>query len=84
MKHPFDVHVGAKLRDCRCSAGMTRAQLGAKLGVNPKRIQEFEAGEDRISSDLLRNIVAHMAVPPTFFFEGLAGALAGGGARSRN
>jgi transcriptional regulator with XRE-family HTH domain len=63
---------------------MTRAQLGAKLGVNPRRIQEFEAGEDRISSNLLRNIVAEMAVPPTFFFEGLAGALAGGASQNRS
>jgi transcriptional regulator with XRE-family HTH domain len=63
---------------------MTRAQLGAKLGVNPKRIQEYEAGEDRISSDLLRSIVAHMAVSPAFFFDGLASALATGGPQRGN
>jgi hypothetical protein len=32
----------------------------------------------------LRNIVAEMAVPPTFFFEGLAGALAGGASQNRS
>jgi len=84
MKHPFDVHVGAKLRDCRCSAGMTRAQLGARLGVNPQRIRKFEAGEDRISSNLLRDIVTEMAVPAAYFFEGLAGALASGVTQPRN
>jgi len=75
MKHPFDVHLGSRLRDCRCSAGMTRAQLAARLGVNTQRIRDFEAGEDRISSSLLRNIVAEMEVPAAFFFEGLEGAL---------
>lgn len=83
MKHPFDVHVGAKLRDCRCLAGMTRAQLGARLGVHPRRIRDFEAGEDRISSGLLRDIVAEMSVPAAFFFEGLPGVLAAAGSQSR-
>lgn len=84
MKHPFDVHLGSKLRHCRCSAGLTREQLGAKLGVDSRKIRDFEAGEDRISSSLLRSIVAEMAVPPAFFFDGLAGALGGSASPNRS
>ena len=75
MKHPFDVHVGERLRLCRRSAGMTRQELGARLGVDAREIREFERGEDRINSGLLRTLSAVTGVPPAFFFDGLADAL---------
>jgi transcriptional regulator with XRE-family HTH domain len=75
MKHPFDVHVGARLRLCRRSAGMTCQELGARLGVGAREIREFERGEDRINAGLLRNMSAVTGVPPAFFFDGLADAL---------
>jgi len=75
MKHPFDVHVGAKLRQCRLSARMSRQELGDMIGVDACAIREFEDGESRIESALLRSVVAVTGVSPAFFFEGLAGAL---------
>ena len=44
MKHPFDVHIGGKLRHCRCMAGMTQQQLGEKLGLKAQQIRNYEAG----------------------------------------
>jgi transcriptional regulator with XRE-family HTH domain len=75
MKHPFDVHVGAKLRQCRLSARMSRQELGARIGVDASKIRDFEEGEGRIESSLLRSVVAVTGVSPAFFFEGLACAL---------
>jgi transcriptional regulator with XRE-family HTH domain len=75
MKHPFDVHVGAKLRQSRWMAGMTRQQLGRRLGVDVEDILEYETGESRIGPDHMRNIVAVTGMPAAFFFDGLGGAL---------
>ena len=75
MKHPFDVHVGSKLRQCRCLAGMSHQQLGDTLGIKAHEIQEYETGVCRIGPSLMRNIVVVMGVPASFFFEGLASAL---------
>lgn len=75
MKHPFDVHIGGKLRHCRCLAGMTQQQLGEKLGIKAQQIQNYENGANRVSASHMRDIVAAMEVPVSFFFEDLARAL---------
>jgi len=75
MKHPFDVHVGSRLGQCRCRAGISQEQLGDALGIKAEQIQKYESGDDRITPDLMRNCVAVMGVPPSFFFEGLVSAL---------
>jgi|GEM_PF-5431611 len=75
MNHPFDVHVGWRLRHCRCLAGMTQQQLGEKLGIKVEQIQKYETGATGISANHMRDIAAAMEVPVSFFFEGLACAL---------
>ena len=74
MKHPFDVHVGGRLRHCRCLAGMTQQQLGAELGITAQQIQDYETGANRIGYSHMRDITAAMEMPASFFFEGLARA----------
>ncbi len=75
MMHPFDVHVGGRLRHYRCLAGMTQPQLGDKLGITAQQIQNYETGANGISAGHMRDIAAAMDVPVSFFFEGLALAL---------
>jgi transcriptional regulator with XRE-family HTH domain len=75
MKHPFDVHIGGKLRHCRCMAGMTQQQLGEKLGLKAQQIRNYEAGANRINPNHMRNIVAAMEVPASFIFVDLARVL---------
>ena len=75
MKHPFDVHVGGRLRHCRCSAGMTQQQLGDKLCITAQEVQDYEVGANQISANHMRDIVVVMEVPASFFYEGLALAL---------
>ncbi len=75
MKHPFDVHVGGRLRHYRCLAGMTQQQLGDELGITAQQIQNYETGVDRIGYSVMWDITAAMDVPVSFLFEGLALAL---------
>jgi transcriptional regulator with XRE-family HTH domain len=75
MKHPFDVHVGSKLSQCRCSMGMSRQQLGDMLGASAEQIQRYENGACRINPNVMRDIVVGMEAPASFFFEGLVSAL---------
>lgn len=75
MKHPFDVHIGARLRKCRRLAGMTRRELGSKVGVGAQELRRIEEGEGRIDPNLLREVVAVAGISPAFLFEGLAEAL---------
>jgi transcriptional regulator with XRE-family HTH domain len=75
MKHPFDVHIGVKLRHCRCMAGMTQQQLGEKLGLKAQQIQNYETGANRISASQMRDIVAALEMPASIFFVDLARAL---------
>ena len=75
MKHPFDVHVGMRLRHCRCLAGMTQQQLGDELGITAQQIQNYETGAKRIGYNVMWDLTAAMEVPASLFFEGLARAL---------
>ena len=75
MKHPFDVHIGGKLRHCRCLAGMTQQQLGEKLALKAQQIQNYETGANRINPNHMRDIVAVLKVPVAFLFVDLARAL---------
>ncbi len=75
MKHPFDVHVGWRLRHYRCLAGMTQQQLGDELGITAQQIENYETGAKRIGYSVMWDITAALDVPAVFFFEGLARAL---------
>ena len=73
MKHPVDIHVGKRVRQRRCLAGMTLQELGDKVGIKFQQIQKYETGTNRISASRMWDIAATMEVPVSFFFEGLDG-----------
>lgn len=75
MKHPFDVHVGERIRQSRCNADLSERALGLMLGVSTSQIHALEAGVVRVDSDLIRQVVDVLNVPAAFYFEGLATAL---------
>ncbi len=75
MRHPFDVHVGRRLRQCRCLAGLTQQELGDKLGIEAQQIEIYETGASRISANVMQSFEMAMEVPVPFFFVGLACAL---------
>jgi len=53
--------------------GMTQQQLGDRVGIRFQQIQKYETGTNRISASRMWDIAATMAVPVSFFFEGLHG-----------
>ena len=69
--HPIDQHVGRQLRLRRTQSGMTQTELGAKVGLSFQAVQQYEAGENRISASRLYQLARILDVPLTFFFDGL-------------
>ena len=52
MKHPFDVHVGARLKLCRRSAGLSRKEFGDRVGVGARDLERMEEGELSLEESL--------------------------------
>ena len=71
MKHPVDVHVGKRIRHRRWMVGMTQQQLADKVGIKFQQIQKYETGMNRVSASRLWDISSTLAVPISFFFEGI-------------
>ena len=70
-KHPVDVYVGKRVRQRRWMIGMTQQQLAEKVGIKFQQIQKYETGANRVSASRLWDIARVLAVPVSFFFEGL-------------
>ena len=75
MKHPVDAHVGKRIRHRRWMVGMTQQQLADRVGIKFQQIQKYETGMNRVSASRLWDIAQVLAVPISFFFEGLADAV---------
>ena len=71
MKHPVDVHVGKRIRHRRWMVGMTQQKLAELVGIRFQQIQKYETGMNRVSASRLWDIADALAVPISFFFEGL-------------
>lgn len=74
MKHPVDVHVGKRVRHRRWMVGMTQQQLAEKVGIKFQQIQKYETGMNRVSASRLWDIAEALAVPVSYFFEGMEDA----------
>ena len=71
MKHPVDVHVGKRIRQRRWMNGTTQQQLAEAVGIKFQQIQKYETGMNRVSASRLWDISHVLAVPVSFFFDGL-------------
>jgi len=69
----IDVHVGARLRLCRKSQGMSQGALASQLGMTFQQVQKYERGVNRISASVLFTIAQVLQVPVSYFFDGLPG-----------
>lgn len=70
--NPVDVHVGGRVRRRRKVIGMSQEQLADALGLTFQQVQKYERGANRVSASKLYAIAQALAVPVSFFFEGLA------------
>lgn len=69
--HPFDIHVGSRVRDRRLRLNMSQGNLGKFLGLTFQQIQKYESGRNRISAGLLPMIARTLGVEITHFYEGM-------------
>ncbi|GBD43609.1 hypothetical protein HRbin40_01085 [bacterium HR40] len=72
--HPFDRHLGERLRLARTLAGLSQSELAARLAVSFQRVQKYERGESRIGASRLFELARILGVEVAFFFEGLESA----------
>jgi transcriptional regulator with XRE-family HTH domain len=68
---PFGRHLGQKVRQRRWMLGLSREQLGNRLGLTIEQIARYETGKAEIDSTRLWDIATVLQVPIRFFFEGL-------------
>lgn len=67
MAHPFDIHVGKRLRHIREYNKQTQSDVGKSVGVAMQQIQKYEAGHNRISASRLYQIAQHFGVSIAYF-----------------
>lgn len=75
--HPVDRHVGARLRVARLQKKMSQECLARAAGVTFQQMQKYEKGDNRVSASRLWMIAQTLALPVSFFFEGLPEDLTG-------
>ena len=66
-----DRHVGARIRERRVMLGLSQQQLARMIGVTYQQAHKYERGLNRISAGRLYEISQVLAVPVSWFFEGL-------------
>jgi transcriptional regulator with XRE-family HTH domain len=55
---------------CRRSfCGLSKRQLGARLGIDPVEVEAYEQGEKRMSCGLLLETAKQLKAKPRFFFQ---------------
>ncbi|HEY5237182.1 MAG TPA: helix-turn-helix transcriptional regulator [Rhizomicrobium sp.] len=69
--HPFDIHVGNRVRNRRLRLDMSQGSLGKPLGLTFQQIQKYESGRNRISAGLLPMIARILGVEIAYFYEGM-------------
>ena len=72
MRHPVDLHVGARIRRRRWLVGLTQQKLAEQVGIKFQQIQKYETGMNRVSASRLWEIAEVLGVPVAHFFEGYA------------
>ncbi|GLQ05202.1 helix-turn-helix domain-containing protein [Sneathiella chinensis] len=72
-QHPVDVHVGSRVKLRRRLLGISQEKLGHELGLTFQQIQKYEKGTNRIGASRLFQLSQILDVPPSFFFDDMAG-----------
>lgn len=71
----FDRDLAAKIGKCisvrRSLCGLSKQQLGARLGIDLADVEAYEQGEKRMSCQLLFETARQLKATPRFFFQGL-------------
>lgn len=71
VRHPIDIHVGARIRLRRQLLRMSQKVLAGELGITFQQVQKFERGINRIAAGRLHDAARALDVPISFFFDAL-------------
>ena len=67
----IDAYIGGRVRERRCSLGLSARQLAEIIGVTTQAVQKYETAGNRISAGRLYEIAQALNSPIEYFFEGL-------------
>ncbi|MBS0296387.1 MAG: helix-turn-helix transcriptional regulator [Proteobacteria bacterium] len=76
MATDIDLHLGKRLRRRRRLLGLTQQQLANAVGIRFQQIQKYECGANRISAARLWQLAEALETPVSYFYDGLAEAVA--------
>ena len=76
MATDIDLHLGKRLRRRRRLLGLTQQQLANSVGIRFQQIQKYECGANRISAARLWQLSESLETPVSYFYDGLAEAVA--------
>lgn len=62
------VKIGTRITVRRSLCGLSKQQLGARLGVDPAEVEAYERGEKHLSCKLLLETARQLNATPRFFF----------------
>jgi ribosome-binding protein aMBF1 (putative translation factor) len=63
------VKIGKYVEVRRTFCGLSKQQLGARLGIDPVEVEAYEQGEKRMSCRLLLETAKQLKATPRFFFQ---------------
>jgi ribosome-binding protein aMBF1 (putative translation factor) len=70
---PFDRDLAASIGKCirirRNFCGLSKQQLGVRLGIDSNEVEAYEQGEKRMSCGLLLETAKQLKAAPRFFFQ---------------
>lgn len=72
--HPFDLHVGGRVRTRRKLMGLSQEALAEGIGLTFQQVQKYERGSNRISASKLYEIAVTLKTPMAWFCEGYGAA----------
>lgn len=67
----IDSHIGKKIYELRLASGLSRQELGEKIGVTHQQCQKYEKGTNRVSAGRLVLIAKVLNKPAEYFFDGI-------------
>jgi ribosome-binding protein aMBF1 (putative translation factor) len=71
--HAFDrglaAKIGTRVATRRSLCGLSKLQLGARLGIDTADVSAYEQGEKRMSCKLLLETAKQLNATPRFFFQ---------------
>lgn len=70
----MDVHVGARLRELRRRAGLSKAEVAAALGVETSQLTKYERAENRLPAGRLPEVARCFGVDVDSLFPPITAA----------